>query len=204
MPRQPISKDQYRDIGDQEIRSQAELKDALANAGGSGSSDRRALAGAGVPYQISDIDIPACPAGILILLESIESPFIQPSEEGKEEAFRASDVMIALFLMANGKAAAGLCMGLAKRREALETTRSLAESSPEFYREYIARLDEITAEQAVVQKCACEWFYDCCPELGIQEAAVGIISVLNDMMEAAAGLPSSSNGDGNGKKKDTI
>ena len=92
-------------------------------------------------YTASDLVIPNLTIGVLPLLELIESPFVVYG--GEDYKFQRMDFIKSIYVIFKGKEVVKPLMGLAQRKSGLKKLEEDAKKTPELYKVYLDKLDEI-------------------------------------------------------------
>lgn len=115
------------------------LKDYLSKTDEVNSSDIGMLSEG---YTAGETLIPNLTIGVLPLLELIESPFVVSCGEHYE--FTRMDFIKAIYVIYKGHGAVRPLMGLAQRKSKLKALEADARKSPELYKVYLDKIDEIS------------------------------------------------------------
>jgi hypothetical protein len=171
----------------------AKLLEILEEDRDTGGTEETALLGGG--YRLGNIDIPPLSAGALVLLDLIDSPFL----EGKIGTLKSIDVATAIYVLAVGPEAVRPISGLTRRQRGLAKAEKLAATDPEFFAEYLSALDRIAAAWGDFEMAALE-FWGQVETVSMQEAADVIMQAMADAFGGFEMLPK---GDGS-KKNDSM
>jgi len=151
-------------------------------------------AGFGIGYSVGNAVIPPITLGVLPLLDSIDSPFL----DGSLGRLSASDIMRALYVLAKGYEACEPVMGIARRKASLHAEREFASKDPELYERYLKRLDDLEKEWMLFDADAADfWDNEVGNSCGLQEASETMFLALKDALCGLSAIP----GNGGGKKK---
>ena len=185
-----LTVEEYKRVSGHDIKNDAELKALLEQEPEDMAGETITALGAG--HQVGDIYIPPLTAGVLPLLELIDSPFIKEDET----EYGQMAVMSTLYVLINGRAAVLPVMGIARRRNAMAKHKHLASQSPEHFAVYLAACDAIEQEWEVFDNTVAAYFETLGP-FDLQGVAEAIVASLNDAMQGFAALPT----DGGDEKK---
>lgn len=119
--------------------------------------------------------MPPISLGSIYALAMIQSPFVTDAPEAT-----AIDIMNAVYIVANGKAAIQPIFGLQWRLRAFRQVEKIAAKSPELFAVYLDKLTAISADAANLDRAAMIW-WDSLPDVvAMNDAAELINSMIND------------------------
>ena len=193
-----MTKEELNRLRKQNLGTEDEMLEAL---GKMRRLNTDTMAGMGASYKLGNLTITPPPLGILPLLEAIRSPFLDPDPERTEFSF--ADVSNALYVIANGEAAVEPVAGIVKQEAALAEHKDMAEKSPEHYRAYLSVVAEINEPWADFEQAAARFWADN-GNLGVQEVADFVVSILNDAMAGFSLMPTAQDKPGPKKKLSSI
>jgi len=191
-----LTVEEFERVKDCDFADDVELQQALD--GCEHEYDEETVAALGGGYVLGNVEIPPVTVGVFPLLEMIGSPFLR--EDANDVGLR--DIMLALYVMCDGRDAVAPISTIARRRAALERQKPMAEKSPEMFAQYLAACDRIEQDWMVFE-IAAQDFIDSIGQFDIQDAADVIISALNDAMAGFAALPKNDDGKSSKKKRGT-
>ena len=186
-----LTRDDVMALGGMGLKTDRAMEEALGRLRPVDTSTGAALGG---NYRLGKLSLPPPHLGSMPLLEAISSPFIDP--EATEYTF--TDVACTLYVLKHGAAAVEPVFGILRRQRAVQALEKTAQESPEHFRAYLDKLDEITAPWAAFEALAMAWWDENAAEIGLADMTGLLHDALNDAFAAMELLPT---GDDGAKKK---
>jgi hypothetical protein len=151
--------------------------------GGNGGS---ATVAAGGKYQIGDIEVDPISGGILPLLSVIDSPFLGAGPDSDD--MDASDIMSAIYIIANKSEALRPLMGIERRRRALEQVRPMIVESSGHFDSFLRANEQVEQKQDDFDAAVLA-FWDTLGDVDLQQACDTVFEMLTDAMSGFAEIP---------------
>ena len=139
----------------------------------------------GARYPLGGIDLPPISLGSIYALALIGSPFVTDAPDATP-----TDVMNAVYIVANGPAAVQPIFGLQWRLRAFRQAEDLACKNPEFFAVYLRELTSISKSGETLDRAALLW-WDCLPEaVTMNEAGELVERMIQDAYSFSECFPS--------------
>jgi len=180
---EPLTDEQRQAIMD--AGSTPENLDLLKRHRPADSTEPLTMMGAGYPL-CDGVYLPPVSLGTVYALAMIGSPFVTEAEEATP-----TDIMNAVYLVANGRAAIQPIFGLQWRLRAFRQAEKIAKLSPEMFAVYLDRLVAVSSEGAALDKAAFTWWESLPEAVPLNDAAALVEAMIVDAYSFSECFPGS-------------
>jgi hypothetical protein len=137
-------------------------------------------------YKLGSEYIPQIKPSTLPLL-SVAGVSMVAEPDGASDLDAVRDLIVAIFIIANGPAACTMLMGVSQRLAALRRLEHLAEKTPEMFDRYLNKVDQIGGDAFGELELAAHQYVDTIEGFTF-EAAFDVLNQMMADMQAAGGL----------------
>jgi len=153
------------------------------------------LAAIGAGYQVGPIDINIA-LGNLVLLQEIDSPFINGKVGSEGDELKTGDCMKALYVLGKGKEAIRPIMAIKQRIQNMMQLKPMVESNSDLFQQLMDRIEKISESEKDFEEAARKYYADNFVGHDFQEVMDSVFASLSDIMKISGDLPQQ-----DGKKK---
>lgn len=148
------------------------------------------LAAMGGEYILGTLTLNVTP-GRIMLLEKIDSPFLGSGDGDENDTieFGLSAIAKALYVLAIGAEAVQPIMNVEAKLGRLKTLEKMAEKRPEYFKMYMDKIIEITAEETELEINAIKFYEEYMNGVEMADAGEFIMSMIKDAFEPMSMMP---------------